>query len=142
MQKMYAFFLCFLLILGTVPGFALAQKNLTIVSTIYYPVSLAVAYKDMNAGWVVEGWWDIPAQGQRTLRLNTRHKDIFIYAQNLEHNRFWHGNEHNPKDRTFTVVDDAFKYILGSTPYGTPKKVRFVRLDTEHYTHYKHTLNY
>ncbi len=131
-----------LLVVCALSGQALAQKNLTIVNNVYYPVSLAVAYKDINAGWLVEGWWDIPANGQRTLRLNTYHRNIYIYAQNIQNNGFWHGSANNNNDRTFTVVDQAFKYIMGSMPYGKHKQVRFIHLNTKHYRNYSHTLNH
>ncbi len=142
MRKTYKCLLLGLLLLCAMPSLALAQKNLTIINNVYYPVSLAVAYKDVNAGWMVEGWWDIPANGQRTLRLNTRHRDVYIYAQNLQNNRFWKGSDSNSKDRTFTVVNQAFKYIMGSMPYGKPQQARFIHLNTKHYRDYTHTLNY
>ncbi len=144
MKKLSIFSLTLaLLITFLIPNIAKANRQLLLVNKAPFKIFVAYSYQDKSSNWIQRGWQAINARDAITLTVATNNNVMYLFAQSKANNAFWSGRNDDSNDRTYTVVDDAFKVFTGNVPKGKNRaKRRFNKISLQQGKVTKHTFNY
>lgn len=79
---------------------------------------VCLSYHDtISDGIITRGWWDVPAFGNRSIRVNTD-KDDFMWFIYNERDQVWGGEKGEPDSEYRHVVKENFFVKAGWKPRG------------------------
>jgi uncharacterized membrane protein len=97
-------------VVASCPFAAPARADLRLCNTTESRIGISLGYRD-GAGWVTEGWWNLPARGCETLiRGDLSARYYYIYAVDYDRGGDWSGRSLMcTRDREFTIrgVEDC-----------------------------------